>query len=656
VKKAYVLTAIVVTSAPIVYAAESITHTGPPVTVTATRIDDAALRHLIGARVITADDIARSRATTLPELLQSIPQMRRRELPNSPNTLVDLRGFGSFGDQNTLVLRDGVRMREYEQLTVNWTVIPLASIERIEILPASSAVLYGSGAVGGAINIVTRAPQANSRSGYAGGGLATYDTREVSAGASVAGNALGARASGSHFETDGYRVNSRVRIDSAQGDLRWGSDARSLTLKAGADDQLNGIPGVLSEAQIAVNRRQATALRDFATQRGHYANVTALTEAGPGHIVADLGYRQRETSASVLIGTPFANNADTELRAWTFAPRIRLKPSMLGRDDDFIAGLDWDDWRFDATAGPALVSQPHSTQHSTAAYAHYAFTLLTQTRIGIGAREQHVRYGASDVANPRATGTLRRTLHAWDLSARQVLMPAVSLYVRRGSSFRLPNVSDNFNQTLARLTLLEPQVAREWEAGVEGEAGRLRYRLSGYRAELDNEIFFDPVTLGSRNREPTRREAVELDTRLHAHSAVDLYANATFADARFRTGTVRGVPISGKRVPLSPRLLLSGGARWAFATRAHALVDVRYSGPMIFDADEANTFGREISGYTLVDLRLAMHERGWALNAGIRNLFDKKYLGYGVFTGRPTYSAFPAQERTFFVSAQYTLP
>jgi iron complex outermembrane recepter protein len=528
-KRARVSAAIIVTSVALAHASESTIPTAPAVTVTATRIDDAPLRHLIGARVITSEDIARSRASTLPELLQSIPEVRRRELPGSPNTLVDLRGFGSFGDQNTLVMRDGVRVREYEQLTVNWAAIPLASIERIEILPASSAVLYGGGAVGGAINIVTRPPPPGSRGGYVGGGLASYQTRDINAGASAAGSELGVRVYGSHYDTDNYRANNRVRIDSGQADLRWGGDTRSLTLKIGADDQFNGIPGVLTEAQLAVNRRQAAALRDFATQRGHYANLTALSDIGNGHIVADLVYRQRETDASVLVGTPFSNNAATEVRAWTFTPRVRLKPSLVGADDDLIAGIDVDDWTFDANAGPALVSQPHSTQRSRAAYVHYAFTWLTQTRVGIGAREQRVRYGAIDEVNPRQTGTLRRTLHAWDVSLRQPLTQAVSLFVRHDASFRLSNVSDNYNQTLARLTLLEPQTAREWEAGFEGYTGRLHYRLSGHRIDVDNEIFFDPVTLGSRNRQPTRREAIEMDARLHAHDTLDGYAN--FAQA-----------------------------------------------------------------------------------------------------------------------------
>lgn len=635
-------------------ASESMVPIAPPVTVTATRIDDAAVAHLIGARVITAQEIARSRASTLPELLQSLPGIHRRELPGSPNAQIDIRGFGSFGDQNTLVLRDGVRVREYEQLTVNWAAIPLASIERIEILPASSAVLYGGGAIGGTINIVTKGPQPNSRAGYLGAGLATYETREISAGASAAGDEIGVRLHGRHYETDNYRDNNRVRIDSAHGDVRWGGEARSIMLKVGADDQLNGLPGVLSEAQIAVNRRQAAALQDVATQRGHYVNVTALSDLGDGHVVADVGYRQRDTAALLLVGTPRRNNVDTAVRVWTFAPRVRLKPLFTGTDNDLIVGADFEDWKFEGDAGPALISHPHSTQRSAALYAHYAYTWFTQTRMAFGAREQRVRYGVTDVANPVETSTRRRTVRAWDLSVRQAVASGLSVYARRTGSFRLPNVSDNFNQTFARVTLLEPQTAREWEGGLEGHTGSLRYRAAAYRIDLENEIFFDPVTLGSRNRQPTRREALELGARWQLNPTVELYGNVVYADARFRSGTAAGVPIAGKRVPLAPRLTLSAGTRWAFSSIAHADLDVRYTGRIVFDNDEANTSGREMPGYTVADLKLSARSGGWLLSGGVRNLFDKKYLGYGVVTARPTYSAFPAQERTLFVSVQYT--
>ena len=64
-----------------VHAAEIPPTVGPPVVVTATRIDESASHYLIGARVITAQDIARSGASTLWELLRGSPDIRTRDLP-----------------------------------------------------------------------------------------------------------------------------------------------------------------------------------------------------------------------------------------------------------------------------------------------------------------------------------------------------------------------------------------------------------------------------------------------------------------------------------------------------------------------------------------------------------------------------------------------
>ena len=133
-----------------------------------------------------------------------------------------MRGFGIFGDQNTLVLLDGRRISENEQTTVNWSAIPLAAIERIEILRGSGAVLYGGGATGGTINIITKAPRAGRALGLAATAASapTARTRRAPAATSAA-TASALRMHGAHFDTDNYRDNNRLRSDNAQADVRW---------------------------------------------------------------------------------------------------------------------------------------------------------------------------------------------------------------------------------------------------------------------------------------------------------------------------------------------------------------------------------------------------------------------------------------------------
>src|SRR5262249_46460151 len=80
----------------------------PPAVVTSTPVSETAAGLPIGTRIITAHDIERSGATTLQDLLRSSAGVRTLDRSGSPNPQIDLRGFGSFGDQNTLVLLDGL--------------------------------------------------------------------------------------------------------------------------------------------------------------------------------------------------------------------------------------------------------------------------------------------------------------------------------------------------------------------------------------------------------------------------------------------------------------------------------------------------------------------------------------------------------------------
>jgi iron complex outermembrane receptor protein len=171
--------------------------------------------------------------------------------------------------------------------------------------------------------------------------------------------------------------------------------------------------------------------------------------------------------------------------------------------------------------------------------------------------------------------------------------------------------------------------------------------------DIENEIFFDPITFTNRNLQPTRRYGVEAEGRWSAGGAFDAFVNYTFAVAEFRSGSFGGISIAGNEVPLVPKHAFNVGAGWRFAQRTRLDAALRYVGEQVFDGDETNTFGRKMPAYTVVDVKLSHEAGGWRVDGGVRNLFNEKYFTYGVFTGFPTYAALPAPERAFFVTAQY---
>src|SRR3954470_12350668 len=163
----------------------------PAIVITATRFADAKRDLPVGVTIITADDIRRSASSNLGDILAQFGLLQARDLAGTQNQQLDLRGFGITGDQNTLVLLDGLRISENELESAQLSSIPIDSIERIEIVRGSGTVQYGSGATGGTINIITRRPAPGQTRGQALGRFGGYGTHEARAAFDRAGETFG---------------------------------------------------------------------------------------------------------------------------------------------------------------------------------------------------------------------------------------------------------------------------------------------------------------------------------------------------------------------------------------------------------------------------------------------------------------------------------
>ena len=618
------------------------------VVVTATRFKAAPQALPVGITVITAEEIRNSTAATIPELLRQVPGIQVRDASGSPNQQVDMRGFGIFGDQNTLVLLDGQRISENEQASVNWTAIPLSSIERIEIMRGSGAVLYGGGATGGTINVITKAPQQRTKSAYVSAGGGSYNAGDFRMGFNLAGENLGMVVNGSHFETDNYRVSNRLRQENAQADLRYSGARGTLYAKFGGDDQRLLLPNALNEAQIAVNRRQAAVpFGSYTNMNGGYINLGGELKFGDAEFALNGGFRGRESNAKLFLTTK------NSVTVTSLTPRMKLPFELAGTHHTLVAGVDWEDWDSDGTALPnpaffATLKRPLSAQRNRAFYFQDSIALSAATLVSAGARFHRVTFATNDMASGTAASS-ERNLRAYEISARHRFGEAVALYGKFGTSFRVPNVNDNYSLFTGTITQLEPQTSHDREIGTELTFGRANLRLAAYAMDVNNEIHFNPVTFSNVNLAPTRRTGIELESKGQITPAWSAFANYTYATARFREG-----PFANNGVPLVPRNAVKVGTTWEFLPRTRVSALVTYTGEQLFDNDEPNTFGRKMPSYTLADIKLSHEYRGWLFDASVKNVFNEKYFSYGIFTGFPTFAAYPAPERSVFVSAQYT--
>jgi len=578
--------------------------------VTATRFAEPLQSLPVGVSVITADEIQSSGASTINEaLMRVLGIVGRQDFFGGGEYNLDLRGFGVTADTNQVIIVDGLRFSEADLGGTRLAGIPIESVERIEVLRGSGAVLYGEGATGGVIIVTTKAgtgrQRGNTASVYAGAG--SFGLRDLRANATVAGGGFSLDVAGQKRDSDNHRDNFRSETDAASVTGQWSSDWLRLGARLAHDSLDTGLPGALTLAQFEANPRQTTTPNDKAHINNDRGSVFGEAQLGNWQLGADAGTRQKSLR-SLNSGFPF----DFDIDANNYSLRARNEASLGGAKNLLVLGTDYAHWTRDVLGAFGSTA----TQTSRAFYVRDDVTLAGGTRVGAGIRTEKI-----DKENSSASTGLADRQHAWEIGLSQPLTAAMTLYGRVGRSYRLANV-DEFSFTSPGV-ILQPQTSRDAELGARWaySSGKAEVRL--YRSQLSNEIGFDPDAPGpfgpgaNINFDPTRRQGLELDTSHALTRTVGLRINAAVREATFRSG-----PHAGRDVPLVPRETLAVRADWTPAAGHRVTGGVNWVSSQHPDFNNACT----MPAYTTADVRYAYQWQQLELSLGVTNLFDKKYF------------------------------
>jgi iron complex outermembrane receptor protein len=663
------------------------------VVVDATRFPEDARRLPASTTVISAEDIQKSAARTLPELLQEQTGITMKDFfgNNASSTSVDLRGYGATGGQNTLILLDGRRVTDIDLTTVQWSAIPLTGIERIEILRGTGAVLYGDGASAGVINIVTRSPLKQGAALEVLGRVATFDTKEGQIYGSYVKDNFGINASVYSFNSDGYRGNNRNEQWNNTANLRWALGDTTIDLRAASDSQELRLPGArriqpsIGLNEYASDPRGAQTPLDYSSRDGKRAGLALGQRFGEAELTLGVDWRTKDQRAYFDQGGFPIYRADG-LDVTSFTPRFRLPFATGAVSHRLTIGLDTYAWRYDSRRSdlPENTNQPinriRASQDSQAFYFQDLIELSRATSLTLGARAERVRYSAADTANPTAPGAFfpaaaadaRQTQRqdAWELGLRHAFSPAWAAFGRVGKSFRFVNVDELYENNplfLPEFQFLRPQHAITYEAGAEWRGPAQTLRATLFRSDITDEIHLDPFStgVGNTNLPPSRRQGIELDGTWRPMSQLSLRAGYAYTDAKFLEGTLAGSPfaigtnmsVAGKRVPLVPVHKLNLGAAWDITGKTQLAGGLTALSSQVMDNDEPNTLGVKIPRYTTVDLKLR-HSFDWGrLAFAVNNLFGEHYYTYAVRSAfvADRYAVYPLPGRTVGLTAEFKM-
>jgi iron complex outermembrane receptor protein len=646
------------------------------VLVPGTRLQPAPFEPAASVSIITAARIATSPARTVAELLALEAGVHVRSLygNRSVRATVDLRGFGVTGGQNTLILLDGRRLNDVDLASVNFAALPLHNIERIEIVRGAGSVLYGDGASGGTVNVVTRRPRAGEFSATAAAAGGSHDTRGLEGRLSWGASRASVNLAAENLESDGYRDNNALKQRNGQVELRLERAGTDFYLKTGLSDQHLGLPGVRTVDpgaaldELGADPRGTLSPDDYAAERAGYLTLGFNRRLGTAAgLLFDAGYRERGQQAWFA---SFSDYLDTDLRTLSLTPRLYVDhdlPLLPGR---LIAGIDFYDHDYDSRRAftRQTIARPiHRLlldQRNTAVYASHFAQPTARLSVELGARLQRVRLRARDLFDPAAPGAAEKfefsgapdfsrvdTESMFEAGFGYALTQSSRVYLRASRSVRFGTVDElyEYDAFFARVfSPLEPQVARQVEIGARHGRGAFQGRLAAYGMDLREEIHFNPLTFANENLDPTRRRGIEAEVSVQAAANLALRATYTLQRAEFRDG-----PFDGNEVPVAPRRLAGLSALWSMLPNVQLAANWRYVGEKRFDNDETNTFSARIPAYDLLDARLTVShmagDRLWTVSVAAHNLLDERAFDYGVastFTpGR--FNAYPLPERGY---------
>jgi len=628
------------------------------VVVTATRIERKTERVPANVTIIDQKDIVNSNAKNAADLLRSAEGIVVRDLlGNGKTAQVDLRGFGESSPYNTLVLVDGRRVNEMDLSGVDWTQIPLEQIERIEVVRGTGSVLYGDNAVGGVINIITKVPSQTFQT-TAGVSIGSYDYHKETFSVSGTRGKLGGSLFADYQETDGYRDNNEFRARDVGGKIFFDpTECLSLNLSGSYHRDDYGLPSSLTAEEMSRDRKSSVAPYDEAETRDRYLRLNVeLDLKGYGNVVSDVSYRDQKAEDDFVLYT-YAANSDAD--TWSVTPRYIWDGEIFNHDNTLIAGVDlyWSEQDGKSFYGTPLDPSGKSSveKDTVGLYFRNEFSLLSRLILSFGARRERAEYDLKQrdlsaffpLAPLDDTVTERESAYTGGITF--LYGDGSSLFARVNRSFRFPLtdeliVFDYLSGEILVNQDLKPQTGKHYETGIRHFfTPDIEANLTLFRAEIENEIFFNPETFTNSNHPETLHHGIEIGGQAGLFEKLTLYGNFTYIKATFEKE-----PFKNKDVPAVPRYRANAGFR------IHDLVpglafsaDYNYVGSSYAISDQANTYEKLDSYYT-VNARLSYAWKNLRAFVGGNNLTDQKYSEYAAVGGFPVALKFlPAPERNW---------
>lgn len=630
-----------------------------PLVVEGRHFDEVALELPMGVKRLEREEISRSGAGSVPEVLSRMAGIRFIDTTGNGTTgQVAMRGFGDNSGLRVLVIVDGQIYNPPDMGGINWQGIDLDELETVEVLRGGQTVLYGNHAVAGVIKLTTRkAGEQGEGRLLVGTGSDGLKNVRASVGGKIA--STGIRGGGSWMESDGYRDHASIQAKT--GFLSW-SNRESGTTNWTGRFQYNStemeLPGPLLFEEMLTDPRQAKeGVSDIVSGDEWQLTQHAEGKGAWGDWEASAGMIKREREWDLD-----GRSADNNLKRGTFNPRVKIDLDngyLIGGTDLSMDQVDYTGYW--AETRETILSWAEIERITAGGYVFGLRDLTDELKISGGIRiesantdNEHVHFEESqlfpeletnrgtipnpDYENPpdpdpelSFTGPVDKSGWAGELSLLWQTAENTSIWCGWDRVYRYPTLDETASYQGYPLSDplnsdLEPETGNNYEVGIKHIRRNWQLGITGYYLYLNDEISFveydDGNTNGvirlNQNIGNTERKGIELDF-MYQSDRYGTSITASFADVSLDSGTGNSV------LPLVPEREASLTV-WAKPLQEIRIqVQGRYQSSQV-QGNDFSMNGRLIPSYWIANTSLFWDVTDRCdISVGINNLFDKTY-------------------------------
>ncbi len=589
------------------------------VVVSATRIEIPVREAGSSVTVISGSQIEEQQKPTVPDVLRTVPGLD--VVKRQGATSVFMRGAKS---EHTLVLIDGIEMNDpiSPGRAFDFSYLTVDNIERIEVIRGPQSTLYGSDAIGGVINIITKKGK-GSPSGFVSAEAGSFHTfREragISGGNSFANYSLGIsrldtegisaadRDDGNH-EDDGLEnttVSGRVGLTPGES---FGLDVILRWIDAEADIDNSGGPGgddpnYTTETQQLYFRSQASLLL-----------LDDLWEQKLGFSLTDYSREGQNDTDADHPDDLSRDSYDGKIVKFDWQHDLYLHETntlTLGAETEAEKGRS--DYYSQSIYGPYSSTFDEETARTSSFYLQDRITLRDSLFTTLGVRvDDHNRFG---------TETTYRITTAYCIN-----QSGTTIKGSYGTGFKAPTLYQLYSAYGDET--LDPEESTGWDVGVEQTLFGERLKLSAtyFSNDFDDLIDYDTGLWKYVNVAEALSHGIELVATLMPTDDLTIRAGYTYTDTQDKT--------TGEDLLLRARNRFGFNVNYRILNKANINLDISHIGSR-YDNDFSTWPATRVrlDPYTLVNLAASYCITGSVqLFSRVENLFDEEYeevKGYG---------------------------